>query len=146
MVSVFLYPRPGVRNIQYFEAISPDLDKNDLDGYVPVLLNLMNVFNGYLKKFEVELVEEKWVIISFEEDNKIHLSNPIRIKNMTKPTEYITENVAVEARTVTPLFTWEDGIYDDTNIYFQVITNATNDFISGTYTFEKALDFMNWIT
>ncbi|WP_099574585.1 hypothetical protein [Maribacter sp. 4U21] len=79
--------------------------------------------------------------MSFEEDGKIHLSNPIRIKNKRKPTEYIATNVSVESNTINPLISWEDGLYDDTKIYFQVITDANNNLISGTYTFDRFFRF-----
>ncbi|WP_396636747.1 hypothetical protein [Maribacter sp. R77961] len=141
LVSVFLYPRPGVTNIQYFEAFGDDSQKNDFEAYERKALPLLDVFNGFLKKFEVTITEEKWVIVSFEEDEKVHLSNPIRIKNSSKPTEYIATNVSVESNTINPLITWEDGLYDDTKIYFQVITDADDTLISGTYTFDKFFRF-----
>ena len=140
-VSVFLYPRPGVTNIQYFEAIDEGIEKTDFDAYQIKVSPLLDVFNGFLQKFEVAINQEKWVIVSFEEDGKIHLSNPIRIKNKSKPTEYIAANVSVESNTINPLISWEDGLYDDTKIYFQVITDADNNLISGTYTFDRFFRF-----
>ena len=132
LVSVFLYPRDGATNIQYFEANNDNIDKDDFDEYTLIEVPLLNVFNGFLKKFEVAIDEEKWVIVSFEEEGKVHLSNPIRIKNRTKPTEYSSENINIDVTTNMPVFEWEDGIYDDTKIYFQVITDVQNNFISGT--------------
>jgi len=141
LVSIFLYPRSGVTNIQYFEAANDNIDKNDFDAYEVKASSLLDVFNGYLKKFEVEIDKEKWVIVSFEEDEKIHLSNPIRIKNKSKPTEYISTNINIESNTINPLINWEDGLYDDTKIYFQVITDVSDNLISGTYTFENFFKF-----
>lgn len=137
LVSVFLYPRLGASNIRYFEATSDAIDKNDFEGYAPIVGSLSDVFNGFLQKFDVAIDQEKWVIVSFEEDNAIHISNPIRIKNKTKPTEYSTTNITVEQNSSNPLITWEDGLYDDTRIYFQVLTDAENNLISGTYTFDR---------
>ena len=137
LVSVFLFPRPNATNIKYFEAISSTIDKNSFDQYEQFESPLIYVFNGFLKKFEVSVNAEKWVIVSFEEDNKIHIANPIRIKNQTKPTEYISSNISIEEETINPLITWEDGLYDDTRIYFQVLTDSTNNLISGTYTFDS---------
>lgn len=137
LVSVFLYPRAGATNISYFEAISDAIDKNDFDGYEPIAAPLSDVFNGFMKKFDVAIAEEKWVIVTFEEDNQIHVSNPIRIKNLTKPTEHSTLNATIEENSSTPLITWEDGLYDDTRIYFQVISDADDHLLSGTYTFDR---------
>ncbi|MFS4454766.1 hypothetical protein [Maribacter sp. 2304DJ31-5] len=141
LVSVFLYPREGATNIRYYEANNGNSDKNDFDGYSLVEAPLLDVFNGFLKKFEVAITTEKWVIVSFEEDGKVHVSNPIRIKDQSKPTEYLSTNVAITSNTTTPVFRWEDGLYDDTKIYFQVVTDADNNLISGTYTFDRTFQF-----
>ncbi|MFD0798827.1 hypothetical protein ACFQZJ_15255 [Maribacter chungangensis] len=141
LVSVFLYPRPGASNIQYFEATSDRIDKNNFESYTPLVAPLSDVFNGFLQKFDVAIDQEKWVIVSFEEDGAVHLSNPIRIKNRTKPTEYSTTNITVEQNSSNPLIMWEDGSYDDTRIYFQVVTDADNNLISGTYTLDRFFRF-----
>lgn len=142
LVSVFFYPRDGASNFQYYETSGIDVDKNDFDNYFGLELATTDVFNGYLKKFEIALSEEKWVIVSFEEAGKIHLSNPIRIKHMTKPTEYLPEAVTVEQEIEgMPKFTWNDGSYTDTAIYFQVVSRQNGDLLSGTYTYDKAFQF-----
>jgi len=144
LVSVFFYPRDRASNIQYFETQDSTVDKNDFDSYFPVVASEIDVFNGYLKKFEVSVTDEKWVIVSFEEDGKTHLSNPIRLKQNTKPTEYLPQNVSVDtANTTMPIFSWQDGNYADTKIYFQVVSDDRNDLISGTYTFERQFQFYN---
>ncbi len=142
-ISVFFYPRPGVTNIQYFETENVEVDKNDFQNYSAVIVPLQNVFNGYLQKFEVTTALEKWAIVAFDEGGKTHLSNPIRLKPLTKPTEYLPQNLSVVEPTGTAIFTWEDGRYDDTEIYFQVLSDTQDNFISGTYTFEKMFQFYN---
>lgn len=142
-ISVFFYPRPGASNFQYFQTENVDVDKNDLENYSLVIKPLEEVFNGYLQRFVVDATEEKWGIVSFDEGGKTHLSNPIRLKQITKPTEYLPQNLLITEPTSSPVFTWEDGQYDDTKIYFQVISDAQNNFISGTYTFDKTFQFYN---
>jgi hypothetical protein len=137
LVSVFLYPRSRATNISYFEATSDAIDKDNFESYEPITAPLSDVFNGFMKKFDVAITEEKWVIVTFEEENKIHVSNPIRIKNRTKPTEYSPENVNIQENSTNPLITWEDGLYNDTIIYFQVISDADNNLLSGTYTVDQ---------
>ncbi|MEX0289279.1 MAG: hypothetical protein AB3N14_09200 [Flavobacteriaceae bacterium] len=142
LISVFLYPRNNVSNISYFETANAEVDKNDLNNYVEVTAPLLDVFNGYLLKFELEISEEKWVIVSFEEDGKIHLSNPIRLKQISKPTEYLPQNIGIDRTEVAmPVFNWQDGSYDDTKIYFQVVANEENTLLSGTYTFERTFQY-----
>jgi len=140
-VSVFFYPRDGASNLQYFETKNAEVDKNDFSNYGQKTPPLLDIFNGYLKKFEVQVIAEKWVIVTFEEDGKTHLSNPIRLKQNAKPTEYLPQNISVESSTEMPNFTWIDGTYDDTKIYFQVLSDAQKNLISGTYTFEKNFRF-----
>lgn len=143
LISVFFFPRPGTTNFQYFETENETVDKNDFSNYTAFDFPIVDVFNGFLKKFEISSTNEKWVIVAFDEDGVTNISNPIRLKQLTKPTEYITENVAVDASSTMPIFSWEDGLFDDNAIYFHVLTELSNDFISGTYTFEKNFQFYN---
>lgn len=143
LISVFFYPRPGTTNFRYFETEDVSFDKNDFENYIPVEFPIRDVFNGFLKKFEVPTINEKWVIVAFDEGEKTHLSNPIRLKQNSKPTEYITQNVSVDASTNMPNFMWEDGRYNDTKIYFHVVSNTTNNLLSGTYTFERNFQYYN---
>lgn len=144
LVSVFFYPRDGVTNIRYYETENSKVDKNDFENYYPIEAPQFDVFNGYLKKFEVAVSEEKWVIVSFDENGKTHLSNPIRLKQDSKPTEYLSQNVSFDnANTTMPIFSWEDGGYNDTKIYFQVVSDADDNLLSGTYTFEKMFQYYN---
>lgn len=141
-ISVFFYPREGATDLRYFETENTIVDKNNFKNYREVKPRLLPVFNGYLNKFEVaSSLTEKWVIVSFREDNKIHLSNPIRLKQLTKPTEYLPEKLTINSINEMPKFSWEDGMYQDTKIYFQVISDANNNLFSGTYTFEKQFQY-----
>ena len=142
LTSVYLYPREGASNIRYFETRTPDSDKNDFIEYEEFEVSPQDIFNGYLKRIETRVDEGIWVIVSFEEEGMLHLSNPIRIKKDSKPTEYLPENVSVENNgTTIPTFTWSDGTYDDTVIYFQVVSGENNDLFSGTYTYERTFEY-----
>ncbi|MFK5974130.1 MAG: hypothetical protein QM485_12735 [Flavobacteriaceae bacterium] len=141
MVSIYVYPRDGVSNLRYFETETAEVDKNNFSAYMEYLPPLLNVFNGYLKRFEIEVSQEKWVIVTFDESGKTHLSNPIRLKQNTKPTEYLPQNVSVSDSANTPIFSWHDGRYDDTEIYFQVVSDVQGNLLSGTYTFEKIFQY-----
>ena len=140
VVSIFLYPRSGASNINFYQTESLDVDKDDFSQYTRSEGSLVDVFNGYLLKYEVVPEQEKWIIVSFEEEGKIHISNPIRLKQTSKPTEYLPENVTVQPSNM-PTFTWQDGSFDDSKIYFHVVSNENNDLLSGTYTFDKTFQY-----
>jgi len=142
-VDVFFYPRTNATDFRLFETNDLTVNKNDFSSYTEHIFPIHDVFNGYLKRFQADAEQEKWVIIAFRENGKIHISNPIRLKHKTKPTE-VKNTVTVDKTTPNmPTFSWQDGIYDDTAIYFQVITDANNNLLSGTYTYEKMFQYYN---
>ena len=144
LVSIYLYPREGVTNIRYFETTTAEEDKNDYTNYTEMNGTLLDVFNGFLLRYEVAVPEEKWIIVSFEENGEIHLSNPIRLKHLTKPTEYLPQNVSIDISSpLMPTFAWTDGAFDDSKIYFHVVSDATDNLLSGTYTFDRMFQFYN---
>ncbi|EAR00502.1 hypothetical protein FB2170_08354 [Maribacter sp. HTCC2170] len=140
-VSVFFYPRTGAMNFQYFETETSLSDKNDLENYIKKAYPLKEIFNGYLMKFEIEAETEKWAIVTYEEAGKTHLSNPIRLKQISKPTEYLPENISIGTASEMPLFSWQDGVYSDTKIYFQVVSDVDDNLLSGTYTYDKMFTY-----
>lgn len=138
---IYYYPIPGARNIQYFETNSVNVDPNDFANYHLAELPVEDVFGGYLQLFVRSGLDEVYSIVTFESEGKFHKSNPIRLKNVSKPTEY-NALVAVDAsQTLMPLFSWNDGVFPDNAIYFQVISDVNKDFISGTYTTEKRFQY-----
>ncbi len=143
LISVFFYPRPGASSFKYFETVDTIGDKNDFENYSLLEFPMINVFNGFLKRFEVSSEKEKWVVVTFEEEGMIHISNPIKLKHKTKPTEYISRNVEINTSTTMPIFLWQDGVFDDTVIYFHVVSDAANNLLSGTYTFEQDFQYYN---
>ena len=137
----YLYPRPGATDIRYFETPSLDVDKNDFTAYRSVAITPTDFFNGYLKKFNRISDNEKWVIITFFENGVLHISNPIRLKQLTKPTEF-SDQVTIDTDVVgMPIFSWNDGVFDDNKIYFQVVSDRNDELLSGTYTFERQFQY-----
>ncbi|WP_109302462.1 hypothetical protein [Aquimarina sp. AU474] len=140
-IIAYVYPRPGSTNIRYYETSSIDDDKNNYQNYTQVDLTPTDFFNGYLKKMERTNTDEKWVIITFFENDKLHLSNPIRLKHRTKPTEFLNEVMIDDMTSGMPIFSWEDGIVAENKIYFQVVSDINDELLSGTYTFEKQFQY-----
>ncbi|SNY94520.1 hypothetical protein [Flagellimonas pacifica] len=141
VVSVFLYPRNGVVNISFYETESTTVDESDFSNYIKGDSGLLDVFNGYLLKFEISPAQEKWVIVTFEEQGKVHLSNPIRLKQNTKPTEYLPQNVDIDDNGTMPIFSWQDGTFNDSAIYFQVVSDENDNLLSGTYTLDRLFQY-----
>ncbi|KAA1243860.1 hypothetical protein [Aquimarina sp. RZ0] len=140
-IIAYVYPRPGATDISYYETSGINLDKNEYQNYKRIAIPPSDFFNGYLKKFERTTDSEKWVIITFFEDGVLHLSNPIRLKHRTKPTTF-TSDVSIDMTTaMMPVFGWTDGVDDDTVIYFQVISDMSNELLSGTYTTQQQFQY-----
>jgi hypothetical protein len=134
---IFYYPIPTATEILYFETEDTTVDPNDLTQYTKRELPKEGVFNGYLGRFVRNDTKEVWSIVTYKTNGKLHKSNPIRLKHQSKATEYTT-TVAIEfTQNTSPKFTWQDGTYTDTVIYFQVITNNENNLLSGTYTYDQ---------
>jgi len=140
-IIAYVYPRPESTDIKYFETIDATVDKNDYSQYIEIDLPSEDFFNGYLKTFTRQTVEEKWVIISFRESGMIHLSNPIRLKHQTENTVF-TDQVAVdETELGMPVFNWNNLSDEENAIYFQIVSDQNNELLSGTYTFDEQFQY-----
>ena len=65
------------------------------------------------------------------------------LENKSKVTEW-NDIVDIDASvSLKPKFSWLNGIHLDNTIYFQVISNEENDFISGTYTTDTWFQYYN---
>lgn len=139
--SVFFYPIEGATDFRYFEAESI-ADSLDFSKYIAKDLSSEPIFNGYLWKFNnVSFTEERMGVVTYKTPGKLHTCTPIRQKTTTKPTEVNPDLGDILEKGITPTFTWEDGLIKESVIYFQVISDEDNNFISGTYTFEKQFTF-----
>lgn len=142
-VSVFYYPIPGASEYKYFETDDLNANPDDFSAYKEKILEDRPVFNGYLRRFlNTPSDSEAWGRVVYFTPDSIHISNAIRLKELTKPSEFAPQNVQIDLSTPTePLFSWEDGRTAENAIYFQVVSSEAGDLISGTYTFEKNFRF-----
>lgn len=137
---IFFYPSPNANNFKYWESASQDIDASNLNNYFENELAQFNVFNGYLKRFSRAIPnKENWSVVTFEIGSKLYISDPIIQKPISNPTEINSELITVTENATTPSFSWQDGIYNNNDIYFQVISDLSGNLISGTYT--RALNF-----
>ncbi|NRD21753.1 hypothetical protein HNV10_00775 [Winogradskyella litoriviva] len=140
-VEIFFYPEEDATNYRLYETSSTDVDSNDFLNYNRIFLNDAPVFNGYLRKFTGEFTTERWFIVSFEKDNEIKLSNPIRLKNESQPTLFANAISINQQLSQMPLFNWNVNSEMNNAIFFQVLSTINNDLISGTYTYENQFQY-----
>jgi len=142
-IYTFFYPEEGATNIKIFETKNALVDKLDYTKYNSTLVDSEPFFNGYLGRFTTESLNEHWIIVTYELDGEIKISNPILTKSIAKPT--IWDNVVNVDQTEAsmPKFTWQDNTTGDNAIYFQVISGVNNSLLSGTYTFEPNFQYYN---
>lgn len=141
-VSVFFLPIAGSQNFQYYEA-PKEADPEDWEAYQLVDLNLEPIFNGYLMRFlHPGNSEEVWGKVVYQSPDSFHVSNAIRMKLPRIPSEFAPDLVGVDLTQPTePTFTWQEGRTPENAIYFQVVSDATGNLLSGTYTFETNFQF-----
>lgn len=132
---VFYYPKEGATDICYFEADSLSIpNENNFESYKKISLTNEDVFGGKLQRFSRSGSDENWSIVTFILDGRLHISNPIRLKNSTVPTTWKSEVDINQTQSLQPIFTWSDFGITENDIYFQVISDEDVIFISGTYT------------
>ncbi len=140
-ILVFYYPRADVSNVQLFETASLDEDSSLFEHYTLVNAQAIDVFGGELQRFEIEREIENWLIVTFEENDTIHISNPIRTKIITAPTDWSTAINIDQSTSQMPVFEWT--AVPESTIYFQIVNELDETFISGTYTFETHFQYYN---
>lgn len=142
-ILVYYYPEGNVANIRYYETVNLEVDNKDFTAYKRMNVKSEEYFNGYLGVFRKRVDREKWVIVSYEQDNEIKLSNPIRLKHLTKPTIWNKELQIDQSQSTMPKFTWIQSANSDHAIYFQVVSDFQNSLLSGTYTFDNYFQYYN---
>jgi hypothetical protein len=140
-IIAYVYPRGNATALKYFETKDASVDKNDYSAYTEVVLPAEDIFNGYLKTFTRETEVERWVIISFRESGKLHLSSPIRLKHKSQNTVFSNAVAIDESIQGSPVFSWNTLTSLQNVIYFQVVSTAMNDLLSGTYTIETNFQY-----
>ncbi|WP_288954628.1 hypothetical protein [uncultured Polaribacter sp.] len=140
---IYYYPLTNARDFRYYETEGTSVNKDDFSNYRRKILTDATAFGTKLRRFSRTDDEESWCIVTYEIDKKIYTSNPIRIKNVTQPTQYEKEVDINQNESLKPTFTWTDFGITNNALYFQVITDNTNAFVSGIFTKEKTFTYYN---
>ena len=142
-IITFYYPELGAVNPRLYQTIGNHVDETNFANYSLNTLESAPVFNGYLGKFIQNSTQEKWMIVTFELDGDIKISNPIRSKQIAQPTVWDDAVVIDQSETGMPIFNWENNSEGNTAIYFQVVSDSKNNLLSGTYTFNNQFQYYN---
>jgi len=140
-ISIFYYPVSGAFDVRYFEINKVEDDQNNYENYTFNNLQQVPVFNGYLGRFKSNVSQDTWCIITYKTLGKLHICSPIKIKHYSQPTLFAPQVINVQNNGVQPKFTWVDSTSINNAIYFQVVSDANDNLISGTYTYDKHWDF-----
>jgi hypothetical protein len=145
LTRVFFYPIPGANNYTYFEQFDIQADALNYKSYCEQASTSEPFFNAYLRFFETNETAIK-TIVSYIDQTDFYVCDPIQLKASQKPTQY-SDSVSIGFPSPTvPTFSWTDEGITDNVIYFQVISDAQGNLLSGTYTTEKTFtynDFSN---
>lgn len=141
-ISVFFLPITGAFEFKYFECNDINVSITNYAKFNEKALTSDPVFNGYLRRFKNSTIKQDvWGIVTYKVGNVIHICRAIRIKHYTKPTQFAPELITIKDSLTYPKFSWSDGVIPENAIYFQVVSNAMNNLISGTYTYDKFFQF-----
>ncbi|GGD21095.1 hypothetical protein [Hyunsoonleella pacifica] len=142
-VLTFYYPEVGATNIRFYETDDVQVNHEDYSNYKQIFIQSEPFFNGHLGMFTQVSLQEKWVIVTFELDGELKISNPIRIKHLSKPSVWTDAVIINQSQSGMPAFSWEHNVAGDNAIYFQVVSDDQDNLLSGTYTIESTFQYYN---
>jgi hypothetical protein len=142
-ILTFYYVEAGIKDVRLYETENTNVDANNLSNYRQVVLENKPIFGGDLQQYTQNTTQDKWLILSYVLDNEIKLSNPILTKQNIKPTVWADIVNIDQGDSLMPQFTWQDNLFGENAIYFQIVSDASNSnrLISGTYTLENNFQY-----
>ncbi len=142
-INIYYYPEPGFSNHKLWQLTNSEAEPSNFSNYIEVEANKEDLFNGYLAFFPLTGLEaETWFIVTGESSNELTIAQPIKVKQFSAPTELNPDVLIVDnTNPLEPKFDWQDGSNEGTVIYFQVVSDAEENLVSGTYTFDKSWQF-----
>ena len=127
--------------MRYYETESLIVDETDFTNYRRKDLSNTAIYGDKLNRFSRTNSSESWAIITYIIDNVFYKSAPIKLQNKTKSTEWLTEVEITELQSLLPKFTWTDGTTTENDTYLQIVLDAENTFLSGTFTTAKTFQY-----
>lgn len=142
-VNIYFYPEIGSSDFKIYETVSADINPNEFSNYTRSDIQNTPLFNGFLSQFSKVENQEKWFIVTFQLEDEVKVSNPIRSKQFSKPSLFNLDITINQDTAQMPLFSWENNAVGDNAIYFQVVSDAQSTVLSATYTFESNFQYYN---
>ena len=143
ILNVYFFPEQGASNFKFYETSIPNVDPDDFSNYVQLDVDDIAFLDGTLRVFNRRFSIEQWVIVTYEVEDRILISTPIRTKNVFQPTLWTDEVMIDQTETGKPVFDWEPESYENNAIFFEVVTTESNEVLSGTYTNDSHFQFTN---
>ncbi len=141
-VSMFFYPVAGASNFKYYETLNDDIDPYNYSLYLPLDVSEEYVFNGYLRRFPIiENINDRWGIVTYEVNGQVRICDPVHIKVHSQPTLWGPNSISITANGTQPMFSWVENPTHNNKIHFQVVSDTSNNLISGTYTYDNYWQF-----
>jgi len=141
-VSMFFYPVNGASNFKYYETLNHNIDPNDYSLYLPIEVSEEYVFNGYLRRLPIiENKNDRWGIVTYEVNGKVRICDPVHIKVDSQPTIWKPNSISIMDNGINPEFSWDENINHNNKIHFQVVSDTSDNLISGTYTYDNYWNF-----
>ena len=140
-VNVYFYPIIGSSDVRYYETKNSTVDPNDFSNYTLKNISDTPILGGKLAQFHRIGDDEAWGIVTFLSEGKVHKSNPIRLKQIAVPTEYVSNGFVDVTEPKAPKFSWSKSNANDDVIYFQALVESTGGFVSGTYTTDLCFQY-----
>lgn len=101
-----------------------------------------SMFNGRMGRFAISnAYNGKWVIVVYHTGETYNVSDPIFLRADTHPTIDITSKIVAQGTSTQPEFNWLSDFVKGNIIYFSLISDSNDTFVSGVYTTEKYWNF-----
>lgn len=140
-IRIFFYNVDGASSATLYVK-SNEGEKEEYRYYSRVDEAAETLFNGRMGFFSVSNnLAGKWVIVSYTSESNYHVSDPILLRADTHPTVDISNKIVFEGDSLQPEFNWHADPVKGNVIYFSLISNSADDFVSGVYTTEKNWNF-----
>ena len=138
---IYFYPVEGATNFQYFQTSSANKNPQNLSNYNVRDFEIEDVFDGTLKRFVRTETNDVYSIITYQADGKFYISLPLEFKDQRQRTSYSSVVNVDQTQSLMPKFTWTNSAFSANELYHQVVSDANNQFLTGTYTLAKQFQY-----
>ncbi len=142
-ISIFFLPPDNSTEYKFFESDQYKINVYDLTTFHEMTLETRTEYNGrFIRFLHPGLDFPRWARISCKKDEQIFISTAVMINTMSDSTINGWGLVTIDfEEPAEPLFSWENDATPGTSMYLQLLSDQTQDLISGTMTTDKYFQF-----